>query len=84
MKSAQIVVNMIDHVDSDDNCSYLDATLFAQYIDAVAVSSTQIRNALMEGDVKKANRMLGYEYSITGIVVEGNKIGRIGGNRIFW
>jgi len=48
----------------------------AQYIDDVAVSSTQIRNALMEGKVKNANRMLGYEYSITGIVVEGNKIGR--------
>ncbi len=40
------------------------------------MSSTQIRNSLMEGDVKKANTMLGYEYSITGIVVEGNKIGR--------
>jgi len=48
----------------------------AQYIDDIAVSSTQIRNALMEGDVKKANKMLGYEYGITGIVVEGNRIGR--------
>ena len=48
----------------------------AQYIDDIAVSSTKIRNALMEGNVRKANEMLGYEYSITGIVVEGNKIGR--------
>ncbi len=48
----------------------------AQFIDGVAVSSTKIRNALMEGNIKKANKMLGYEYSITGIVVEGNKIGR--------
>jgi len=48
----------------------------AQYVDGVAVSSTKIRNALMEGDIRKANKMLGYDYSITGIVVEGNKIGR--------
>jgi len=48
----------------------------AQYIDDIAVSSTQIRNALMAGNVKKANTMLGYEYSITGVVVEGNRIGR--------
>lgn len=48
----------------------------AQYINDTAVSSTKIRNTLMEGNVRKANEMLGYEYSITGIVVEGNKIGR--------
>ena len=48
----------------------------AQYLDDVAVSSTKIRNALMEGNVKLANQMLGYEYSIAGKVIEGNKIGR--------
>ncbi len=48
----------------------------AQYIDDKAVSSTKIRKALMDGDIKLANEMLGYDYSITGIVVEGNKIGR--------
>lgn len=48
----------------------------AQYIDDKAVSSTKIRKALMDGDIKLANKMLGYDYSITGIVVEGNKIGR--------
>lgn len=48
----------------------------AQYIDDTPVSSTQIRNALTEGNLSLANRMLGYEYSITGRVIEGNKIGR--------
>ena len=48
----------------------------AQYIDDNPVSSTQIRNALTEGNLSLANRMLGYEYSITGRVIEGNKIGR--------
>jgi riboflavin kinase/FMN adenylyltransferase len=48
----------------------------AQYINDIAVSSTQIRNALTEGNLHLANRMLGYEYSITGHVTEGNRIGR--------
>lgn len=48
----------------------------AQFVDEVPVSSTKIRNALMEGNVRLANKMLGYEYSIAGKVIEGNKIGR--------
>lgn len=48
----------------------------AQYIDDVAVSSTKIRKALCDGNIKFANKMLGYNYSITGKVVPGNKIGR--------
>jgi riboflavin kinase/FMN adenylyltransferase len=45
-------------------------------IDGIPVSSTKIRNALNEGDVKLANLLLGYNYSITGKVVYGNRIGR--------
>jgi len=48
----------------------------AQFVDGIAVSSTKIRNSLKEGDVETANKMLGYEYSITGKVIAGNKIGR--------
>ncbi len=48
----------------------------AQYVHNIAVSSTQIRNALKLGKVFLANEMLGYEYSITGKVVPGKKIGR--------
>jgi riboflavin kinase / FMN adenylyltransferase len=48
----------------------------AQYIDDIPVSSTQIRNALTEGNLHLANRMLGYDYSITGHVIKGNRIGR--------
>lgn len=40
------------------------------------VSSSSVREALLEGDVEKAESMLGYSYSITGEVVAGNKIGR--------
>lgn len=40
------------------------------------VSSTRIRNSLLEGDVATAAQMLGYRYSLTGVVVAGNRIGR--------
>jgi riboflavin kinase/FMN adenylyltransferase len=41
-----------------------------------AVSSTKIRQRLEEGDVKGAAQMLGYEYSLHGVVVSGNRLGR--------
>ena len=47
-----------------------------QDINEIAVSSTKIRNALNEGNIEVANELLGYEYSITGTVVGGRKIGR--------
>lgn len=45
-------------------------------IDSLTVSSTKIRKLLEEGDIIKANHLLGYEYSITGEVVHGNGIGK--------
>ena len=41
-----------------------------------AVSSTKIREQLEEGDVRRAAEMLGYDYSMHGVVVAGNKLGR--------
>ena len=41
-----------------------------------AVSSTKIRQRLEAGDVQGAAAMLGHEYSIDGVVVAGNRIGR--------
>lgn len=40
------------------------------------ISSTQIRNALIEGHLMKANEMLGYAYALTGKVVHGKAVGR--------
>ena len=45
-------------------------------VDAVGVSSTRIRRALLSGDVATANRHLGYPYSLTGKVVRGQQLGR--------
>jgi riboflavin kinase/FMN adenylyltransferase len=48
----------------------------AQEIDDVSVSSTKIRKALAEGDIRTANAYLGYEYLLTGTVVKGKGLGR--------
>jgi len=40
------------------------------------VSSTLIRNLIMEGNVKLANSMLGFCFFIKGIVKKGNRLGR--------
>jgi riboflavin kinase/FMN adenylyltransferase len=48
----------------------------AQEIKEVSVSSTKIRHALIEGNVALANEYLGYDYSLTGIIVKGKQLGR--------
>ena len=44
--------------------------------DGTAVSSTEIRKALDSCRVEDAGKMLGYSYSLSGVVVAGNRIGR--------
>jgi len=41
-----------------------------------AVSSTKIRAAIEAGDMVSAAEMLGYSYSLYGVVVAGNRLGR--------
>ncbi|MBP3562799.1 MAG: riboflavin biosynthesis protein RibF [Bacteroidales bacterium] len=45
-------------------------------VEGYAVSSTKIRQRLEAGDIEGANAMLGYSYSLQGVVVAGNRIGR--------
>ncbi len=40
------------------------------------ISSTKIRMALSEGRINDANKMLGYNYPLTGKVIHGKKLGR--------
>ncbi len=47
----------------------------AQDIDEVSVSSTKIRKALANGQLKTANNYLGYNFSLTGKVVNGKQLG---------
>ncbi|MEW4923611.1 bifunctional riboflavin kinase/FAD synthetase [Algibacter sp. 2305UL17-15] len=48
----------------------------AQDINDVAVSSTKIRKALLNGDITKANKYLGYPFMLTGTIIEGKGIGK--------
>jgi len=45
-------------------------------IEQEIVSSTQIRNYILEHQIEKANALLGYPYLFDGFVVRGNQIGR--------
>ena len=42
----------------------------------LTVSSSKIRTFLLEGDIMKANELLGSPYTMQGVVVSGNQIGR--------
>ena len=47
----------------------------AHDINDINISSTKIRQALEEGEIEAANSFLGYDYFLTGTVVDGDKIG---------
>ena len=44
--------------------------------DDTRISTSLIRDSLEAGDIQKANRLLGRPYSLTGVVVTGQKLGR--------
>ena len=48
----------------------------AKEIDEISISSTKIRHAIQEGNIKLANQYLGYNYSFTGKVIKGKQLGR--------
>jgi riboflavin kinase / FMN adenylyltransferase len=47
-----------------------------QEIENITISSTKIRNAITNGDVKSANELIGRPYSFSGNVVKGRQLGR--------
>ena len=48
----------------------------ARALEGEKVSSSRIRNLIAEGNVEKANTLLGYRYFMTGSIIEGKQIGR--------
>src|SRR6478609_1573002 len=50
-----------------------------QDVDHIGVSSTKIRQALEQGDLETSKHLLGRNYSISGRVVKGDKLGRLMG-----
>ena len=47
-----------------------------QEVDDVAVSSTKIRSAILEGNIPTANKFLGYNFMLTGTVIKGKGLGK--------
>lgn len=45
-------------------------------LDEIAISSTNIREAVLHNDIKMANNLLGYTFFFEGEVIHGNKLGR--------
>jgi len=45
-------------------------------LDEIAISSTNIREAILHGDFETANKLLGYEFFFEGEVVHGDKMGK--------
>ncbi len=62
--------------DCADKFGFTIEKLDAKLVENDKVSSTKIREFLMAGFLDIANNYLGYEYFISGNVIEGNQIGR--------
>lgn len=45
-------------------------------LNEISISSTKIREALLEGKIEIADKLLGYEFFFSGTVVHGDKLGR--------
>lgn len=84
----RIIIGYDHHFGKDRSGSLIDLLKYAevyhysvreipeQDINDVAVSSTKVREALIIGEINKANRYLGYPYRITGKVIKGQQLGR--------
>ena len=55
---------------------YFDVNVIdIENVDGEKVSTQRIDNLLLDGDIKKANDLLGHNYSVVGTIVEGRHIG---------
>ena len=68
--------NIDDLIDFGTLYGFEVEQISAEEIDEVSISSTKIRNALLEGNVQLAAEYLGYNYCMTGIVSKGKQLGR--------
>ena len=61
---------------NENKYNYKYFELPPQKINNLIISSTTIRQYLSNGDIAKANSMLGYKFKITGKIIKGNQLGR--------
>ena len=88
LKAKHIIIGYDHHFGRNRNANIEDLKQFGkefnfeveeiskQDINDVAVSSTKIRNALLEGDIKTTNAYLGYNFMLSGTVISGKKLGK--------
>src|SRR6266513_1416556 len=57
-------------------CNYNLKEIPKQMLDEISISSTKIREALLEGKIEAADKLLGYDFFFSGTVVHGDKLGR--------
>lgn len=62
--------------DEAEKFGYMVKEIPEHILQNVTISSTKIREALLSGDIDTANEFLGYHYFFSGVVIEGNKLGR--------
>ena len=62
--------------DRSQQFGYLVKEIPEHVLQDITISSTKIREALLQGDISTATTFLGYPYFFSGIVKEGNKLGR--------
>ncbi|WP_155912586.1 bifunctional riboflavin kinase/FAD synthetase [Mesoflavibacter zeaxanthinifaciens] len=88
LKAKHIIIGYDHHFGRNRNANIEDLKQFGkdfdfeveeiskQDINDVAVSSTKIRAALQEGNIKTTNTYLGYNFMLTGKVIDGKKLGQ--------
>jgi riboflavin kinase/FMN adenylyltransferase len=68
--------NIDNLIDFGKEYGFEVSQISVQELNEISVSSTKIRNAILNGDIQLANDYLGYSYFITGTVVKGKQLGR--------
>lgn len=68
--------NIDDLINFGETYGFEVEQITAEEINEVSISSTKIRNALLEGNIELATTYLGYNYSLAGIVSRGKQLGR--------
>jgi riboflavin kinase/FMN adenylyltransferase len=57
-------------------CNYQIKEIPKHVLDAIAISSTKIRESVLTGQIEVADKLLGYNFFFSGTVVHGDKLGR--------
>lgn len=67
---------MNDVVQLGDQYNFSVSAVKMMQVDGAPVSSSRVRKAIRDGSMEEANRMLGYEYALSGVIVRGHGRGK--------